>query len=469
MKRLKTNVLLEHTPLYVGGRFAHTYLIIKKGAKGEPILAGGLPAMVGITGGPNNFKSALATYLAGYAMDKVNATHEAWLETYDTEATLLFGRLASLTKKFKYLPKDTFDPEGPLWSIVSLATHLGDQWLLHFKEVLKEKVKDKENYAVFTAFGKSKRLIPTVAIVDTLSKLDSSKTNDMLLSAKTEDASTNMYYAFTGLFKSKFMAFLPGLVSKSNTSFILTAHLGKKKDFGGGGKFSIPEKKVSYLSADAKIRGVPDEFLELPQIVYLSKNGRKFINQADKLPAYPYGENDNGVDLHIIKVVVIRNKGGKTGIEFPVVFEQSGGLHEELTNLLFLKEKFVGFENNFGIGGNAVHFSLKWYPDTTYTRKTFRKKIENDYRAKRALELLADLRQHLVDRLTDLQDYFGIDGYLTDPDEIYKAIIDNGYSWDEILDTRGWWSLDQYNKKLPNYLSIYGLLEMANGVKPYWK
>jgi len=97
------------------------------------------------------------------------------------------------------------------------------------------------------------------------------------------------------------------------------------------------------------------------------------------------------------------------------------------------------------------------------------KKIENDYRAKRALELLADLRQHLVDRLTDLQDYFGIDGYLTDPDEIYKAIIDNGYSWDEILDTRGWWSLDQYNKKLPNYLSIYGLLEMANGVKPYWK
>mgnify|MGYP000709249250 CR=1 FL=1 len=47
-------------------------------------------------------------------------------------------------------------------------------------------------------------------------------------------------------------------------------------------------------------------------------------------------------------------------------------------------------------------------------------------------------------------------------------LIDLGYDWDVILDTRGWWAPDNYAPYLPNPLSIIDILYMRKGKIPFW-
>ena len=43
-----------------------------------------------------------------------------------------------------------------------------------------------------------------------------------------------------------------------------------------------------------------------------------------------------------------------------------------------------------------------------------------------------------------------------------------GYDWDVLLNTRGYWTLNQYSHPVP-YLSTVDLLKMRKGLyKPYW-
>ena len=54
------------------------------------------------------------------------------------------------------------------------------------------------------------------------------------------------------------------------------------------------------------------------------------------------------------------------------------------------------------------------------------------------------------------------------PKELYEDIKKLGYDWNELLDTRGYWTLDQYKNKVP-FLSTVDLLKMRKGIyKPYF-
>jgi hypothetical protein len=260
------------------------------------------------------------------------------------------------------------------------------------------------------------------------------------------------------------MGVLPRLIGTSGTRFILTAHMGKNNEMSKG-PFHVVEKKISYLSSDKKVRGVPTEFFELPQVVYEAKNGRKFMNQSTKQAEFPREEGSLGIDLHIVKMVVLRNKAGLTGMEFPIIMSQGEGYQQELSDLMFLKEKYPGNPENYGIEGHNRSYYPTFYPDVKLSRPQFRKLCDKDPKIGRALQLLADLRQLYVFR----EDIVGeLNLPILSPEEVYKKVTDNGFSWDEILETRPWYTMDNYNPKLPNYLSIIDLVLMATGKAPYW-
>ena len=54
------------------------------------------------------------------------------------------------------------------------------------------------------------------------------------------------------------------------------------------------------------------------------------------------------------------------------------------------------------------------------------------------------------------------------PKELYEDIKKLGYDWNVLLNTRGYWTIDQYTNPVP-YLSTVDLLRMRKGLyEPYW-
>lgn len=443
-------------PLHIPARFAAATAILVTGKKGEKILAGGLPGLSGLVGGPNNFKTTTGIFLEGAALNTVNASVEAWGETHDSESTLVPDRLTTLTSGFKYLPADTFDPDMPLWELTSNGTLYGDEWLTHIKEKSNEKVKNKR-FTEYTFNGK-KEIIPTVTLLDSLSKLESEKSVNLLLNSDKDNSDTNMYYMGKGLFKDKALSMMPRLVSTTKNYIIVTAHIGDKKDISAS-KFSIPEKKIQHLKSDKKVRGVPDSFYELPHVIYQAMNGRSYFNQTTKLPEFPRSEGETlKDDLNVVKIRVLRNKLGPTGFEWNLILSQTEGVQIPLTDLVYLRDN-----SKYGLDGSDRSYYLDIYPDVKLSRTTFRGIAANDPLLQRALELTADLHQYK----TVKPEFLG--GNYMEPKELFKKINDLGYDWKELLSTRGWWTTDQYSSKLPPYMSIVDLLEIANGVKkPYF-
>ena len=54
------------------------------------------------------------------------------------------------------------------------------------------------------------------------------------------------------------------------------------------------------------------------------------------------------------------------------------------------------------------------------------------------------------------------------PQELYKDIKEQGYDWDQLLSTRGYWMFDNDKQATP-YLSTLDLLRMRKKLyKPHW-
>ena len=55
------------------------------------------------------------------------------------------------------------------------------------------------------------------------------------------------------------------------------------------------------------------------------------------------------------------------------------------------------------------------------------------------------------------------------PAELYQDLKDMGYDWDKLLDTRGYWLINQYDKDNVPYLHTVDLLKMRKGLyHPWW-
>ncbi len=184
----------------------------------------------------------------------------------------------------------------------------------------------------------------------------------------------------------------------------------------------------------------------------------------DRTPEYPReGENDNtemGTDLNIVTLRQLRSKSGPTGITLELIVSQNEGVLPSLTEFHYIKGN-----ERFGLTGTLQHYALDLYPDVKLSRTTVRTKIDNDPKLRRALNITSELLQmhqlwtHLDPKL------------LCTPKELYDDLKAKGYDWnEEILITRGWWTLD--NDKHPvKFLSTMDLLRLRTGQypKPYWK
>ena len=103
-------------------------------------------------------------------------------------------------------------------------------------------------------------------------------------------------------------------------------------------------------------------------------------------------------------------------------------------------------------------------PDVTLSRTTIRTKINESKQLRRAINIASEMQQ--------LGLYLGNHPYVREamctPKELYEDIKALGYDWDMLLRTREYWTINQYDNKVP-YLNTLDLMRMRIGkYTPYF-
>jgi hypothetical protein len=226
---------------------------------------------------------------------------------------------------------------------------------------------------------------------------------------------------------------------------------------------SQPVKKLAYLPEGDKIKGTSDKFLFLTHQCYLMANARRMLNDADKTVLYPRNSDDDlklNTDLNLVQVRNLRSKTGISGLAQMIVISQTGGVLPSLTEFHHIKEM-----DRYGLEGSNITYSLALYPEVKLQRTTVRSKIDSDPVLRRALNITSEMCQMSYVPGWDVM--LG-DDLLCTPKQLYDDLKAKGYDWDELLQTRGWWTFDNDKRPRP-FLSTMDLLRMRKGwYHPYW-
>ena len=437
------------------------------GTKGETLYNGGLGQVVGIAGAGNNFKSTLIHYIILSAASKVAEATKTYILTYDTEVNISIERLERFAREFPSLGEHPIVGEDPIWAVMDKSNIPANKWGDKLFEYMTQKEEDKKSYVTIECMldpytRKPMTVpVPTFVEIDSFTEFEAESVTDML-SGDLDAKDTNTYAMKQGNFKTKFLAQLPGRCPSSSTYIALTAHTGDKVNMGLQ-PWEEPSKKLQFLKNGDSIKSVGSKFSFLTNIAYQAHTGSAFYNQGTKAPEYPKDPNDvMKCDLNKVILTTLRSKAGPSGVNTEILISQTEGVLPTLTEFHFLRQNKSGTPG-FGISGNDRSYYLDIYPDVSLSRTTVRSKIDNDPKLRRAINITAELLQLSVyhrDLITT--------GLMCTPAELYEDIKKLGYDWNTLLDTRGYWTFNQYSHPVP-YLSTVDLLKMRKGLyKPYW-
>jgi len=458
--KLKRNTI-ENVLINIGIFDIPTGMFIT-GNRGESIINGGLDVVSGVIGPGNSYKSTIIHYMMVTAADRVKTQENPAMHTYDTEMNVKYARLKTMAQFSNNLSDDILDGDDPDWSVVTKADYSSDEWLTSYREMVNEKAKEKP--IEYTAFKDPytkevyKNKYPSFVEIDSFTEFESSASMDMLSKSKKDNNDTATYYLRDGLFKSKFMGEQPRLTRISNTNLLITAHIGQDKDIGGS-KYSRPEKDLQFMKSEMKVKGSTGKFNYLLLTAWYAHTASVLKNQATKLPEYPRkGMDTQETDLNTVKLTLLRSKSGPSGTTMELVVSQVDGILMPLSYFQFIK-----VNGKYGFLGNDRNYSLCLMPELSLSRTKIRDELDKNYKLQRTVEILAQLLQ--MEKY--MSHYKGV--FLCDPLELYTDIIKMGYDWDTLLNTRGWWTIDQYRGDYLPFLSVLDLLKMRlEGYHPYW-
>lgn len=435
-----------------------------RGQKGENILNGGLSVITAVVGRGNTFKSTIMHYMCLAAASVVSESGVAtYINTYDTEMNIDRDRLLQFSRRFTPF-KDIDVHKLGIWSVTDKTHHLGDEWHKIFKDFLKgDKIKNKNKYMLETPMvdneGKPvKGIFPTFGEIDSISEFETSDIEEIQDKNKLGESGGNMIHARSGLAKTRLLMELPGICNAAGHYKLMAAHVGQEMAMQQGPGTAPPPKKLQHMRQGEKIKGVTDKFFFLPTAVWQTISASALLNDGTKGPEYPrrQGLNDEGsTDLNIVKIKMLRSKFGLSGFTLDLIVSQSEGVLPSLTEFHFIKSN-----KRFGLDGNMQTYNLVLYPDVKLMRTTVREKIDSDPRLRRALTITADLLQ-LKQFATNLSIS------IPTPEELYAKLKEK-YDWNVLLDTRSFWTFNNYDHPVP-YLSTLDLVEMYHGLyHPYF-
>lgn len=439
-----------------------------EGDKGETIVNGGLPVMTGVMGPGNSFKTGFVEGIMLTAADRVSASlDDTLMLTLDTEHNKQVTRQRHLASFYKHIYSDMItDPEIGKWVISDIIDNPGNKWFEEVKSYFKERAKHtrKKNKVPFKT-NKNRKIeiaTPNFICVDSLSGFEVEASSDILTKHELGASESNMYFMRNGLIKTVFLKELLSLCSQYDARALFTTHIGKENAPVSGPPGMRPAKKLQHMPAGTKGKGISENAYYLASHLWMVKGANGIPNKSNRFsPEYPYSPeeaaNGDPNELNLIKILMTRSKTGRSGFISNIIISQDDGLQHDMSNFITLKDNSFGYT----MGGKGT-MTLDLYPDIKFTRNTVRKELRENPLFARAVEITSDLfllkwfHPHLVRA-----------GLMCTPAELYADLKDK-YKWEDLLNTRSWWTFNQYGYKVP-YLSTPDLLKLrANVYTPYW-
>lgn len=429
------------------------------GKHGESILNGGLAPFTAIVGKGNTFKTAITMYMMGRVLERYNNANALH---YDTECTFGTDRILSLMSHLDQgVAQGWLDSERIYLTDDSIAK--GNQW---FKKTVQEyaglKQKDRKIMGTLPFVDSNGNpipyMFPTVNAADSMSEM---KFDDLEKNyAKMEIGQGEMQTEAMRVSNAKRMLIekTQGFANAGGLYVLMTAHLGKELNMDG----KPQEKKTTFMKQGDKISKVPSQILSLPNNAWEISTGTPLIVRDTKEWMYPKaGRNDidtNGnPDLITLVAKNLRGKNGPSGVPWEFVMSQSEGLLPSLTEFNHIKNC-----NRYGLGGNDRNYYVELLPDLKLMRTTVRGRIDDTPELRRALEITMEMCQMRF--LWHTRD----PKYNMTPEELRVGLEAKGYKWDQLLNTRGFWTYEEDNHPLP-FLSTMDLLRMYHDeYRPYW-
>lgn len=437
-----------------------------KGLRGEHILNGGLGALTGVVGIGNNFKSTVTHYMMLTAMSRFSPWSIA--RTYDTEVNIHEWHLKNYrVYKDLFNGVDILDSSGlesARWTITDKTLYTGDEFFDKYKEFLQTKRKEEKKYVLTSPFidrdGKSnmKITLPTFTEVDSMSEFVTKDVIAMQDDNSLGEAGGNMVSMRQGMQKNRFLMEIPGLANGAYDFLLMTAHIG---DVFNMDPRNPKAKKLQYLSADVKLKGVPEKFTFVMNNCWHCYNAAPLKNDTTKAPEYPRNADDdlkNDTDLCAVTVRQLRSKSGPSGMAIQLVVSQEEGVLASLTEFNYIKDN-----GRWGLEGSLQNYNLVFCPDIKLSRTSVRGKIDKHPELRRALTLASEMCQ-----INDLWHHLR-PGLMCTPKELYDDLIKIGYDWSVLLNTRWYWLPMEMEKDNLPFLSTMDLLLMREGAYvPYW-
>ena len=440
-----------------------------KGMRGENILNGGMPFSIGVVGGPNTFKTTIAKYCLYVVFSMFVKNPNCFGNTYDTENNVLLEREFELCEHIERLngelnpfSPDALSAKEPRFQVSDKTLYMGNEWFEEFKVWLNGRIQNREKLLIDLPIvdpktkGPRKILVPFVALLDSLTEFETQDVQDMKNKNELGDSGANTLFMRQGLSKARMVSELATLVPKSGSYMALTAHVGKNIM---NDPYAPPKKDLQYLKNGDVIKGVTSKFLFLTQVCWHTLSAPPMMTK-DKTPEYPRDQSDDVVgdtDLVCITMTILRNKVGGSGGIVQVIASQEEGVLPSMTEFHLIKTN-----DRFGFEGNDRNYNLVLLPDVKLSRTTIRRKIDENPKLRRALNILSELCQQInlwVDG----------DGLFCTPKELYDDLMAIGYDWDTLLNTRYYYLPNQYDPTEKPFLSTKDLLEMRVGkYVPYW-
>lgn len=421
---------------------------------------------IGYGGKGNTYKTTLALSKKVRLMSRYKTgipNKDGSLVIYDCEGTFDWSRVSDLMDAYPNL--NFIDMLSNKELIVTNSDkHTGNQYWEIVKARAAKRASEYRRLALETPFldfyGNPISSIPTEHhLLDSISEF----TTDLVDGITKDDIDAEKGDALReNLIKTRLIRQLGNVTSEGGMSMAITAHIGKEHKLD---RYSPGTEQLSTLPKDLKFKNTPEKFTFLSTHTWFIRKATALTNDTTKAAEYPMdGRNTQMGDVDLQEAILwnIRSKTGATGHIIPLIISQDYGLLPSLSEYHYLKKR----KDAFGLTapeGQLKARRLELYPDVAMSRTKVRGQTDSDPRLCRALEITSELAQMYTFWMDLSSEYF------ISPEEIRAKLIEKKYNMDLLLDTRGYWKYDHYNKNHIPPLSTMDILNMVlDRYVPWW-
>lgn len=451
--------------LNVGAGFDIPTGTLAVGAKGETLVNGGLPQLVGVLGSGNSFKTVILNYLLQSPQDRLRSSMKTFLEIHDTEMTMNQSRIGGLAEHLYHIKDAIRNNPEDFFNISSSKEYSANVWFGEFKKSLAEINKSRLRKKITTPFldrnGKPMIMHDYYSVMlDSLTMFFTDEELKILEKTDLGDAKGNMFNMRHGLIVAKFLIEFNRLVHKEGIYSGFSLHMGNESGVQSGPPGMMPPKKMQHMKMGTKAKGGSDNVYYLPMHVWESRKSTALKNSDGTAPMFPIFREDDGhgdpSELNLVKLFMIRSKTCLAGFSLDVMVSQNEGVLPSMTEFYTVKKEKFGFE------GSDRSYALNIMPGVKLSRTTVRETLDNDPKLRRAMQINCDLYQ-----IAKYHPAIRKERLVMSPIDLYST-IKKKVGWDNILNTRNYWVPNQYDHEIP-FLSIVDLLRLAKDqYKPYW-